>query len=94
MHGDGRAIHFFVEPTAHGEDGVADGFALESAHAHAVQEGVGGVFGLGGGVGGSAAHLVGAREHDFADEFLGGPTVRDEPRGEPIEQFGMGRCLA
>ena len=46
------------------------------------------------GIGGGAAHLVGAREHDFADEFLGGPTVGDKPRGEPIEQFWVGRRVA
>ncbi len=35
------------------------------------------------------AHLVGAAEHDLADELLHGPAVLHEADGEMIQQLGV-----
>ena len=81
------------ESPAHGEQRIADGFGFEAADAEVGEIVVGGVVVAGGG-GGFAGELVGARGDEFADEFLEGPALGDELRGEVVEQLRVRGLVA
>ena len=88
-----RAAGRAVERAAEGEQGVADAFGVEAAAGKGGEQRVVRVLGEGVRVT-RAGEAVGAREHDGAVQFFHRPAFGDEARGEPVEQFGMGRWLA
>ena len=82
-----------IELPARGEHRVADRLGIEPARACAPEQAVVGI-GLEVRRVARAAELVGAAEHDRADELLHRPAVAHELHGERVEQFGMARLLA
>ncbi len=92
-HGDGCAEHPRVQVTCCVEDGIAQGFCLDSSEVLAGEQPIFWVSGIGcwtvvGGL------FVGGGVEDEAVEMFDAPVVLGEFGGEPVEQLGVRGTVA
>ena len=91
--GDRRALGLgTVELATHGEHGVTHRLGLEPALAHPPDQNVIRVDLVGPGVE-PGIELIGATEHELADQCLDRPAVLHERDSQVVEQLGMARRL-